>query len=143
MEAMRASPPTFHGFSRLDELRDGASHSLGVAGQLLLQVVAGLLQDLRKGGGGVMLHPWGQPEPTAGSCCLGGAGGKGSSGDEREQGAGRGWNGREVWGCPEGLEKPAGGLQVPFPWGFPNSQGRGFLCLWAAWPGREMGRDEG
>lgn len=44
----QASPPTFHGFGCLDELRDGASYPLGVASQLLLQVVAGLLQDLRK-----------------------------------------------------------------------------------------------
>lgn len=37
---------TFHGFCSLDELGDGASHSLGISSQLLLQLVTRLLQDL-------------------------------------------------------------------------------------------------
>lgn len=37
---------TFHGLSSLDELGDGASHALGVPCQLLLQLMAWLLQDL-------------------------------------------------------------------------------------------------
>lgn len=39
---------TFHGFGRLDELGHGARHSLGADRQLLLEVCAGLLQDLQE-----------------------------------------------------------------------------------------------
>lgn len=64
---------TFHGLGRLDELGDGAGHALGVDGQLLLQVVGGLLDDLRPRGQTRsrplrVLHP---PDDTAGHtvCC--------------------------------------------------------------------------
>lgn len=41
---------TFHGLGRLDELGDGAGHALGVDGQVLLQIVGGLVDDLRPRG---------------------------------------------------------------------------------------------
>lgn len=41
---------TFHGLGRLDELGDGAGHAFGVDGQVLLQIVGGLVDDLRPRG---------------------------------------------------------------------------------------------
>lgn len=38
---------TLHGLSCLDELSDRAGHPLGVPGQLLLQLMGRLLQDLQ------------------------------------------------------------------------------------------------
>lgn len=42
-----AGHDTFHGLGRLDELCDGAGHALGVDGQLLLEIVGGLLDNLQ------------------------------------------------------------------------------------------------
>lgn len=42
-----AGHDTFHGLGRLDELGDGTGHTLGVDGQLLLEIIGGLVDDLQ------------------------------------------------------------------------------------------------
>lgn len=93
----------------------------------------------------------GTPEPTAASCCLGGAGAKAAAETKGNREVVRGWRGKggrrsgfaqKGWGSRPSVQAVRSPGQRPpsalpsVPWGFPSSQDQ--CCPLVAWPGRDI-----